>query len=183
MVGGCTNAARRQAARSAGLHDRPTYYFVMFIWDRALVVVVGALRCVFCVSCVSSLCNMAKPGNAAMQLSPVRIAASNGYSRSQAGNPWGTASVSLTEAQTATQASTLTASPSWGNLLFRSTYSSSFAPHSRDQARLLNHQRLDLSRSASRIELPGRSATSLENSLERLPSQPFGGLSTAVWHR
>lgn len=133
--------------------------------------------------CVPSLCNMAKPGNAAMQLSPVRIAASNGYSRSQAGNPWGTASVSLTEAQTATQASTLTASPSWGNLLFRSTYSSSFAPHSRDQARLLNHQRLDLSRSASRIELPGRSATSLENSLERLPSQPFGGLSTAVWHR
>ena len=126
---------------------------------------------------------MAKPGNPAMQLSPVRIAASNGYSRSQAGNPWGTASVSLTEAQTATQASTLTASPSWGNLLFRSTYSSSFAPHSRDQARLLNHQRLDLSRSASRIELPGRSATSLENSLERLPSQPFGGLSTAVWHR
>lgn len=72
--------------------------------------------------------------------------------------------------------------PSWGSLLFRSTYTQSYATHDRAQARLLNHERLML-HSGGETQMLQLASSSLDNSLSRRPIQPFGGLSTAVWRR
>lgn len=73
-------------------------------------------------------------------------------------------------------------SPSWGSLLFRSTYTQSYATHDRAQARLLNHERLML-HSGGETQMLQLASSSLDNSLSRRPIQPFGGVSSAVWRR
>ena len=142
-------------------------------------------------------------GNAPPQFNPVKLVAANGYSRSDAGLPWDDKTTSIHKTSTMTGGrmgtpskdafrESLSSGPSWGALLFRSTYTQSYATHNRDQARLLNHERLMLhgggggsaeAASSLRFQLGGASATSLDNSLVRRPTQPFGGVSSAVWRR
>lgn len=69
--------------------------------------------------------------------SPVSFAANNGYSRSFAGLPWQTGNMSLKKLHVSSDAPA-----HWTP--FRSMYTQSFVAHDRDMARVLNHEKLDL---------------------------------------
>ena len=138
-------------------------------------------------------------GSPPAQLNAVKLVSVNGYARSAGGQPWEAAATSIYKTETLTGGvpgtptkdqfrQSLRSEPSWGSLLFRSTYTQSYATHDREQAKLLNHERLTLHGGHrggdASIMLPGgKVATSLENSLSRMPVEPFGGLSQTVWRR
>ena len=92
-------------------------------------------------------------------VSPVNLAASRGFSRSEAGLSWEANAISLTSPNAPMQAK-------WSP--FRSEYTQRFAAYDSKLARVLNHERLVLEGGSQR--LPPSSASLNERPISR----PFG---------
>ena len=117
-------------------------------------------------------------------ISPVKLASSNGYSRSFAGLPWETGSMSIrTCAEEAAEEAEAedekkSEAPQWTP--FRTTYAQSYASSSWDHTRVLNHERLRLGadtrpRSSRIVAVPATPSYQPAVPFERHPGLPFGG--------